>query len=90
MARWGFGGLVTSAALLVSVSPARAHHSFAAVFDASQPITVQGTVTEVRLENPHSTHFAASAQFNLTSSSRMNDRRAFLLGSVLVSFQKAA
>jgi hypothetical protein len=34
-----------------------AHHSFAAVFDANQPITVKGTLTEVRLENPHSWFF---------------------------------
>jgi hypothetical protein len=34
-----------------------AHHSFAAVFDANQPITVHGIVTEVRLENPHSWFF---------------------------------
>lgn len=34
-----------------------AHHSFAAVFDANQPVTVKGTLTEVRLENPHSWFF---------------------------------
>ncbi len=36
---------------------ALAHHSFSAAFDANQPITVQGTITEVRLENPHSWFF---------------------------------
>ena len=48
------------AALLASLLPAasaRAHHSFAAAFDASQPITVHGTITEVRFENPHSWFF---------------------------------
>jgi hypothetical protein len=34
-----------------------AHHSFAAAFDATQPVTVKGTITEVRLENPHSWFF---------------------------------
>ena len=43
--------------LLVAAVPARAHHSFAAVFDANQPVTVQGVVAEVRLENPHSWFF---------------------------------
>jgi hypothetical protein len=36
---------------------ARAHHSFAAAFDMSKPITVQGTLLNVRLENPHSWFF---------------------------------
>lgn len=35
----------------VSVS---AHHSFAAHYDMQKPITVQGTIAEVRLSNPHS------------------------------------
>jgi hypothetical protein len=31
-----------------------AHHSFAAHYDQQKPITVQGTLTQVRLSNPHS------------------------------------
>jgi DNA/RNA endonuclease YhcR with UshA esterase domain len=31
-----------------------AHHSFAAEYDMKHPITVHGTVVQVRLENPHS------------------------------------
>ncbi len=31
-----------------------AHHAFAAEFDASKPIVVQGTVTKARFVNPHS------------------------------------
>lgn len=31
-----------------------AHHSFAAAYDLDQPITVQGVIVQVRLENPHS------------------------------------
>jgi hypothetical protein len=34
-------------------SPARAHHAFAAEFDAKQPITLRGTVTRVEWINPH-------------------------------------
>ena len=44
-------------ALLYLAMPASAHHSFAAVFDSDQPITVKGTITEIRLENPHSWFF---------------------------------
>ena len=34
--------------------PAWAHHSFAAAYDLSAPITVHGVITEVLLRNPHS------------------------------------
>ena len=36
---------------------ARAHHSFAAAFDMNKPVTVQGTIVQIRLENPHSWFF---------------------------------
>ena len=34
--------------------PAWAHHSFTAVYDLKQPVTVKGTIVQVRLTNPHS------------------------------------
>jgi hypothetical protein len=34
-----------------------AHHSFAAAYDTSKSITVQGAIVQVRLTNPHSWFF---------------------------------
>ena len=45
------------ALLLLSATaslPASAHHSFAAVYDMDQAVTVKGTIVQVRLTNPHS------------------------------------
>jgi hypothetical protein len=49
--------LVASVALLALAAPSFSHHSFAAVFDADQPVTVKGVITKIRLENPHSWFF---------------------------------
>ncbi len=40
--------------LLAVTVPAWAHHSFSAVYDLKQPVTVKGTIVQVRLTNPHS------------------------------------
>jgi len=50
-------GLVTKTALLISVAatlPLLAHHSFAAEFDASKAIRLNGTLTKTEWTNPHS------------------------------------
>jgi hypothetical protein len=49
--------LVWGLVLLGAGVPAWAHHSFAAAFDMSKPVTVQGVIVQVRLENPHSWFF---------------------------------
>lgn len=40
-------------ALLLSLAPARAHHAFAAEFDAKAPVLLRGKVTKVEWINPH-------------------------------------
>jgi hypothetical protein len=46
--------VVAAVGLLLAAVPVWAHHAFAAEFDASKPIKVQGTVTKWELTNPHS------------------------------------
>ena len=43
-------GVLAAAAAL----PVLAHHSFAAEFDASKPVTLHGTITKLEWINPHS------------------------------------
>ena len=48
------------ACVLISLAAgmaAWAHHSFAAAYDMTKAITVQGVIVQVRLENPHSWFF---------------------------------
>jgi hypothetical protein len=54
-----------------------AHHSFAAAFDMNKPVTVQGTIVQVRLENPHSWFFLDVKD----ASSGKVDRWAFEAGT---------
>src|SRR4249920_467506 len=49
--------LVASLALLAVAIPISAHHSFAAAYDMTNPVTVKGVIVQVRLENPHSWFF---------------------------------
>lgn len=49
--------LVGSVLALATAATISAHHSFAAAFDLTRPVTVKGTIVQVRLENPHSWFF---------------------------------
>ena len=46
--------VVAAVGLVLAAVPVRAHHAFAAEFDQSKPIKVQGSVTKWELTNPHS------------------------------------
>ena len=46
-------GLLTGALLLAVGAAVSAHHSFAAEFDANQPVQLRGTVVKVEWINPH-------------------------------------
>lgn len=39
--------------LLLAAVPVRAHHAFAAEFDAKKPVKLRGTVTKMEWINPH-------------------------------------
>ena len=46
-------GIMTAVCLLSASAVAFGHHSFAAEFDASKPVTLVGNVTKVDWLNPH-------------------------------------
>jgi hypothetical protein len=46
--------VAAGAALLLAAAPVRAHHAFAAEFDAAKPVKVRGAVVKWELTNPHS------------------------------------
>ena len=47
------GVALAAAAIAISV-PGAAHHAFAAEFDSSKPVVLDGTVTTAKFVNPHS------------------------------------
>ena len=46
--------VLTSTLIAIAGGRALAHHSFAAEFDADQPVTLRGTITQMEWINPHS------------------------------------
>ena len=48
------GAAVIGIGVILAAVPAAAHHAFAAAFDDTKPINLQGKVTKVELVNPHS------------------------------------
>lgn len=46
--------LAVCAGLVIAGRPLAAHHSFAAEFDAEQPVKLRGVVTQMDWVNPHS------------------------------------
>jgi hypothetical protein len=45
--------VAVAAVIALRVVPLNAHHSFAAEFDSSKPITLKGVVTQIDWANPH-------------------------------------
>src|SRR4029434_11336208 len=45
--------IFVASALAWGGSPAAAHHSFAAEFDITEPVTLTGKVTKIEWTNPH-------------------------------------
>lgn len=46
-------GFLAAALLLAAAVPVYAHHSFAAIFDSTKPVKVQGKFTKMEWVNPH-------------------------------------
>ncbi len=47
------GGIGVGLLLMVAAVPVRAHHAFAAEFDADSPVELKGTVVRMEWVNPH-------------------------------------
>jgi len=54
------GVLIAGLSLLAGAAPVLAHHSFAAEWDASKPVTITGTVTQAEWMNPHARFYVDS------------------------------
>jgi hypothetical protein len=71
-----WSSVVVGVALFVAPLAVQAHHSFAAEFDATKPITLTGTVGKVAWTNPH-----AHIQVNVTGPGGKVTSWDFELGS---------
>lgn len=47
------GIAVLALVVVATEAPVRAHHAFAAEFDANQPVELRGTITKLEWINPH-------------------------------------
>jgi hypothetical protein len=56
-ARAALAAAIAGTWLLVASTPVAAHHSFAAEFDATKPVTLKGVVTRIQWTNPHAWFF---------------------------------
>ena len=50
---WIAGG-ASAAVAMIAAAPSIAHHAFAAEFDSTKPVSIDGTITKARFVNPHS------------------------------------
>ncbi len=48
-----FAAVLAAGLLFLATAPARAHHAFAAEFDADKPVKLKGTVVKMEWINPH-------------------------------------
>lgn len=50
--------------LLLTAMPTLAHHAFMAEFDQNQPVTLDGVVTAIKWQNPHTFFYVAVTDQN--------------------------
>ena len=69
--------------LFLGITTTKAHHSFAAEFDANQPVNFTGTVTRMQWTNPH-----AWLHVDVTQSDGTVESWAIEAGTVNVLFRR--